>query len=116
MPEGKPYALAGLMAAAIQSGMHPREWEGANCRSAVRQAQRAADFISGRAIRTSARCDRRRGSEEDTVDTTYHRHRPSSRLEQLLAHVVHCDRRPREQDFRVDFVSDVGLEIIAADG
>ncbi len=29
VPEGKPYALANLVAAAIESGMHPREWEAA---------------------------------------------------------------------------------------
>lgn len=27
VPEDKPYALANLVAAAVQSGMHPREWE-----------------------------------------------------------------------------------------
>ena len=29
VPEGKPYALANLVAAAIESGTHPREWEAA---------------------------------------------------------------------------------------
>lgn len=29
VPDGKPYALANLVAAAIESGMHPREWEAA---------------------------------------------------------------------------------------
>ena len=29
VPEGKPYALAHLVTAAIESGMHPREWEAA---------------------------------------------------------------------------------------
>ncbi len=33
VPEGKPYALANLIAAAIESGMHPREWEAANAAS-----------------------------------------------------------------------------------
>lgn len=27
VPKDKPYALANLVAAAVQSGMHPREWE-----------------------------------------------------------------------------------------
>jgi hypothetical protein len=29
VPDGKPYALANLVAAAVESGMHPREWEAA---------------------------------------------------------------------------------------
>lgn len=29
VPDGKPYTLANLVAAAIESGMHPREWEAA---------------------------------------------------------------------------------------
>lgn len=30
VPQDKPYALAGLVAAAVQSGMHPREWRRRN--------------------------------------------------------------------------------------
>lgn len=36
VPEGKPYSLASLVAAAVQSGMHPREWEASKSLSSSR--------------------------------------------------------------------------------
>ena len=45
VPKGKPYALANLVAAAVQAGMHPREWETAN-RPVERVSENVADFIS----------------------------------------------------------------------
>ncbi len=50
------------------------------------------------------------------MDTIYRRHRPWSRLEQLLAQIVHCEQRPRELDFRVNLVSDVDTKIVAEEG
>ena len=47
VPKDKPYALADLVAAAVQTGLHPREWEAAN-RPAERGLNGAADFISRR--------------------------------------------------------------------
>lgn len=47
MPADKPYALASLVAAAVQTGMHPREWEAAN-RPTERNLENAADFIAHR--------------------------------------------------------------------
>lgn len=47
VPKDKPYALANLVAAAVQTGMHPREWEPAN-RPAQRGLDNAADFIARR--------------------------------------------------------------------
>ncbi|MFT3872008.1 MAG: DUF4192 family protein [Nocardioides sp.] len=38
VPEGKPYALANLVAAAVQSAMHPREWEASKTLSTDRGA------------------------------------------------------------------------------
>lgn len=43
VPEGKPYALAKLVAAAVQTGMHPREWEAAKSKPAD-AIDRASDF------------------------------------------------------------------------
>lgn len=48
VPKDKPYALANLVAAAVQTGMHPREWEAAN-RPAERGTENAADFVTRRA-------------------------------------------------------------------
>jgi hypothetical protein len=36
VPKGRPYALANLVAAAVQSGMHPREWEASKTLSTYR--------------------------------------------------------------------------------
>lgn len=47
VPEDKPYTLANLVAAAVQTGMHPREWEAANLQ-ADRSVDSAADFIARR--------------------------------------------------------------------
>jgi hypothetical protein len=47
VPADKPYALASLVAAAVQTGMHPREWEAAN-RPTERNMENAADFIAHR--------------------------------------------------------------------
>ncbi|WP_141013098.1 DUF4192 domain-containing protein [Nocardioides sambongensis] len=47
VPQDKPYALANLVAAAVQTGMHPREWEAAN-RPSERGLESAADFIARR--------------------------------------------------------------------
>lgn len=44
VPEGKPYALANLVAAAVQGGMHPREWEAVKSLPAERGIDRASDF------------------------------------------------------------------------
>ena len=47
VPKDRPYALANLVAAAVQTGMHPREWEAAN-RPTNRGLENAAEFISRR--------------------------------------------------------------------
>ena len=47
VPNDKPYALANLVAAAIQSGMHPREWEAAN-RPTRHGLDNTGDFIARR--------------------------------------------------------------------
>ena len=44
VPEGKPYVLANLVAAAVQGGMHPREWEAAKSLPAERGIDRASDI------------------------------------------------------------------------
>jgi hypothetical protein len=44
VPRDKPYALANLVAAAVQTGMHPREWE-AKPQPSERGIDRASDFI-----------------------------------------------------------------------
>lgn len=49
VPEGKPYALAGLVAAAVQGGMHPREWDAVKSLPAERGGDRTADFVPSRA-------------------------------------------------------------------
>lgn len=46
VPKDKPYALANLVAAATQTGMHPREWEAANSRPTERALENAADFFA----------------------------------------------------------------------
>lgn len=48
VPEGKPYAMANLIAAAVQGGMHPREWDRAKSQSAERGADRTTDFTPSR--------------------------------------------------------------------
>lgn len=47
VPKEKACALANLVAAAVQTGMHPREWEAAN-RPTARGVENAADFIARR--------------------------------------------------------------------
>lgn len=47
VPQDKPYALANLVASAVQTGMHPREWEAAN-RQAERSLDNAVDFTARR--------------------------------------------------------------------
>jgi hypothetical protein len=47
VPKDRPYALAGLVAAAVQTGMHPREWEAA-CRRAEGDPDSAADLLTRR--------------------------------------------------------------------
>ncbi|RNM12117.1 DUF4192 domain-containing protein [Nocardioides pocheonensis] len=47
VPKDKPYTLANLVAAAVQTGMHPREWEAAN-RPTERGLENAAEFIARR--------------------------------------------------------------------
>lgn len=42
VPQDKPYALAGLVAAAVQGGMHPREWKA----SKLLPTDRAAEGFS----------------------------------------------------------------------
>lgn len=44
MPKDRPYALANLVAAAVQAGMHPREWAAAKSMPAERDIDRASDF------------------------------------------------------------------------
>lgn len=39
VPQEKPYALAGLVAAAVQKGLHPREWEAAKAAPPQRVAE-----------------------------------------------------------------------------
>ncbi|MGN6252536.1 MAG: DUF4192 domain-containing protein [Marmoricola sp.] len=45
VPKDKPYALANFVAAAVQTGMHPREWETVNG-TTEHSAENAADFIA----------------------------------------------------------------------
>ena len=47
VPKDRPYSLANLVAAAAQTGVHPREWEAA-CRPTDRGVENAADFIARR--------------------------------------------------------------------
>ena len=49
VPTGKPYNLANLVAAALQGGMHPREWEAAKSLPAERSIDRASDFARSQA-------------------------------------------------------------------
>ena len=42
VPKDKPYALANLVAAAVQSGMHPREWEASKTLTTDRGAEALA--------------------------------------------------------------------------
>ncbi|MBJ7353912.1 MAG: DUF4192 domain-containing protein [Thermoleophilaceae bacterium] len=44
VPQDKPYALADLVAAAVQMGMHPREWEAAKSQPAGSGMDRASGF------------------------------------------------------------------------
>jgi hypothetical protein len=44
VPGNKPYALADLVAAAVQGGMHPREWEALKSLPAERGIDPASDF------------------------------------------------------------------------
>ena len=44
VPEDKPYALADLVAAAVQTSMHPREWEAAKSQPAGSGTDRASGF------------------------------------------------------------------------
>lgn len=45
VPSDKPYALANLVAAAVQTGMHPREWEAAKSQPSERPSDRVSDFV-----------------------------------------------------------------------
>jgi hypothetical protein len=54
VPDGTPYALANLVAAAIESGMHPREWEAANARPAS-AADQASELLRSRTTLHSIR-------------------------------------------------------------
>lgn len=45
MPKDKPYVLANLVAGALQTGMHPREWEAANGPTEGR-LRSATDFVA----------------------------------------------------------------------
>lgn len=42
VPRDKPYALADLVAAAVQTGRHPREWEAAKSRPGGSEMDRAS--------------------------------------------------------------------------
>lgn len=48
VPGGKPYALANLVVAAVQGGMHPREWDVVKSLPAERGIDRASDFVASR--------------------------------------------------------------------
>lgn len=48
VPKDKPYALAQLVATAVESGLHPREWEAANLQTAARSAARLANPSTAR--------------------------------------------------------------------
>ncbi|TSD65691.1 DUF4192 domain-containing protein [Aeromicrobium piscarium] len=50
IPGGKPYALADLVEAAVQGGVHPREWEEATRRAAVFGTDRSSDFTNRRTV------------------------------------------------------------------
>lgn len=60
VPKDKPYALANLVAAAVQTGMHPREWEAAN-RQSERGSENAADFITRRSAAPTGPAQAARG-------------------------------------------------------
>ncbi|MGE3326368.1 MAG: DUF4192 domain-containing protein [Acidimicrobiia bacterium] len=49
VPPDKPYALANLVAAAVQGGMHPREWEAAKSLPTERGIDRTSDFARSQA-------------------------------------------------------------------
>ncbi|WP_067434650.1 DUF4192 domain-containing protein [Nocardioides jensenii] len=49
VPKDKRYVLADLVAAAIQTGMHPREWEAVKAAPPQREVERGSDFILGHA-------------------------------------------------------------------
>jgi hypothetical protein len=51
VPEGRSYALANLVAAAVQGGMHPREWEAVNSLPVERGIDRASEFAPFRQSR-----------------------------------------------------------------
>jgi hypothetical protein len=44
VPRDKPYALANLVAAAVQTGLHPREWEAAKSQPSERDSDRVSGF------------------------------------------------------------------------
>jgi hypothetical protein len=46
VPEGKPYALANLVATALQGGLHPREWDAVKSPPAERGIDSASDFVA----------------------------------------------------------------------
>jgi hypothetical protein len=45
VPRDKPYNLASLVAAALQGGMHPREWDAMKSLPVERGTDRASDFV-----------------------------------------------------------------------
>jgi hypothetical protein len=49
VPEGKPYNLANLVAAALQGGVHPREWDAMKSLPTERGSDRASDFARAQA-------------------------------------------------------------------
>lgn len=102
VPEGKPYALANLVAAAVQGGC---------TRASGRPPSPCPQSVASTAPRTSP--DRRRAlssapsgppidSEEKAMKNSYRRRPPFSRLERLLTGLLPNQSRPDPAETRVD--------------
>lgn len=46
VPRDRPYALAGLVAIAVQTGMHPRDWEAVRSQHPQRSTDLGSDFAA----------------------------------------------------------------------
>lgn len=107
----KPYALANLVAAAVQTGMHPREWEAAS-RPTERGLENVADFIAHRAAAQAGPAQAAPGlSEEVGMDITYRRPHPTSRPGRLLAWLLRRSPTMPPVGARIDFARAEPLEV-----
>jgi hypothetical protein len=50
VPRDKPYSLAALVAASVQSGMHPREWEAIKSQTPTHGRDQSSDFFVKRQV------------------------------------------------------------------